>query len=711
MDKENEILDGSPRRLLTPKKQTCNTTTPLPQDSFTPHRPRSLQRAYKRMGQDLYNTPDADSNFDILKEDYGKLERLYADQLIKNSRIIQDQEKLEFELLEKDQTLLALASKFSELAKLNKKLSETLAHEKDNMLKEGNRAREVQMMLEAKISSLQRIVKENENIIEQLSGPVPPLDQFAAMEKEYTKLQRLHKVSETNYEYEMNAKSILIGQIETLGAENARLLRAFSELQEKYEELNEQCLHSIVNIDDIEDSDLDGDFRRDFREGIQDKVRGNILGGLDYDLPDGSSYPNVQRRCSDDSLVKDNSFTDSSDSGSETFRFTSLADELSSISRKANVSVETIDEQNEDDLLEALANLGSPGLNQNRFMFPSPKKSSQSPRILSASTPHHTKIVPLEIDCNLRSMKLNTSSNASPSKSSPETFFSHQKRHSRTMSTDIIPIQVEFEPSPFQRNSSNESVRMSPAMSQRSHASSVASRAALDRLPHSGSHSRVSSHGETNPPLDEARQEITKLKFELQSVKLQNEKLMSFIGFELQKMDPGSVTFTDAKWAKGTALPRLGQIEYSDAKLIHSSKQVLRNKRILRSVSVIQNVQRRRSLQGLRAKKSVSIIDAEGNHMDVSSLANSSFEDQSESPSEEESLPRTKLINSDELLAPISALRVTKRRPLRGNKPRCSSVGDYRRLNGIDYGQSPLAVLLRGIDISRVFLDFDLDVE
>ncbi|KAM9886599.1 hypothetical protein OXX79_014092, partial [Metschnikowia pulcherrima] len=83
---------------------------------------------------------------------------------------------------------------------------------------------------------------------------------------------------------------------------------------------------------------------------------------------------------------------------------------------------------------------------------------------------------------------------------------------------------------------------------------------------------------------DVTKQEITKLKFELQSLRLHNEKLLSYIGFELQKQKKNIKKLS----SKQNLRPKPSHpMEYSDAKLIERSKEMLiHKKRVLRSVSI-----------------------------------------------------------------------------------------------------------------------------
>lgn len=135
-------------------------------------------------------------------------------------------------------------------------------------------------------------------------------------------------------------------------------------------------------------------------------------------------------------------------------------------------------------------------------------------------------------------------------------YLSLKPHHLRYNSHDVLPVRVEFEPEVGARCSSwPEQELASVAEDDRD--------AAYMRL----------SGLETG-----TKQEIMKLKFELQSLRLHNEKLLSYIGFELQKQK---------KNIKKLLSKQNLRMEYLDAKLIQKLRDVLINKkRVLRLVLI-----------------------------------------------------------------------------------------------------------------------------
>lgn len=205
-------------------------------------------------------------------------------------------------------------------------------------------------------------------------------------------------------------------------------------------------------------------------------------------------------------------------------------------------------------------------------------------------------------------------------------------RHARYNSHDIIPIKVEFE---------QESIQESPdhrIMSYPEQGSSFAKineedqfhmetfiklNQAADRslinvssgLKLTSNRNSLSSRASSvYMDQDMTKQEIMKLKFELQSLKLHNEKLLSYIGFELQKQKKnirklksqnglrvnqnnhsksrslsGGIS-SPSRSSKPTTMSNSDsrkRYEYSDAKLIEQSKEeLIYKKRVLRSISI-----------------------------------------------------------------------------------------------------------------------------
>lgn len=171
-----------------------------------------------------------------------------------------------------------------------------------------------------------------------------------------------------------------------------------------------------------------------------------------------------------------------------------------------------------------------------------------------------------------------------------------KNHHSRMNSLDLIPIKVEFE-------LADEHPR-NPLSPDRNYLNSLDSVVEGEVVDNSRDLAFMKLNGFVEPNKrdsiltssskrsslltdfnilsgDITKQEITKLKFELQSLKLHNEKLLSYIGFELQKQKK------NIKKLSSKQRLRPSSVEYSDAKLIEKLKDMLiHKKRVLRLVSI-----------------------------------------------------------------------------------------------------------------------------
>lgn len=182
----------------------------------------------------------------------------------------------------------------------------------------------------------------------------------------------------------------------------------------------------------------------------------------------------------------------------------------------------------------------------------------------------------------------------SRSVSSSKRYLAPKANHSRYNSHDFMPIKVEFEQKePLHRSSSAPTRDLLNNLKEVDEDNPGADQdEALMKLQGLRSSKRdsllttSSKHSSMFTDLnilssDITKQEIMKLKFELQSLKLHNEKLLSYIGFELQKQKKNIKKLSSRSNLRG------GNIEYSDAKLIEKLRNMLiQKKRVLRSVSI-----------------------------------------------------------------------------------------------------------------------------
>lgn len=228
-----------------------------------------------------------------------------------------------------------------------------------------------------------------------------------------------------------------------------------------------------------------------------------------------------------------------------------------------------------------------PSLEHNpHFQFPpSPDPNAKKRQLLPAQLRSDTEFVlsPLKLANNNSSTYFDD--DLVTQLNQPTHRYSTSKpNHSRYNSHDILSIKVEFEPEGGQRVSSapvkDHGVIESIEEEELANVRGSAFRALTSS---STRNSLVSSRDSIILDHDMTKQEITKLKFELQSLRLHNEKLLSYIGFELQKQKKNIRKLSSKSSLRGLNK----RFEYSDAKLIEKSKDLLiHKKRVLRSVSV-----------------------------------------------------------------------------------------------------------------------------
>ncbi|CAI5759999.1 unnamed protein product [Candida verbasci] len=256
----------------------------------------------------------------------------------------------------------------------------------------------------------------------------------------------------------------------------------------------------------------------------------------------------------------------------------SAADFITEITHATNHTMnELTDEEDSFDLLDQ----SSPIKQTPNFQFPpSPDPESRDKR---QSLPTQLKRMSLvDNEFVLSPFKLTPTQEQEDkfnnSNSTIKRYSSSKPTHSRYNSHDIIPIKVEFEKENGKRSVSNKEDYRNETLF------------ALNGYEEDPDYSRnfsIETTGNSNRSSGiydkSTRQEITKLKFELQSLKLHNEKLLSYIGFELQKQKKNIKRLTK----KQSEISLGSKVEYSDAKLIANSKDMLINKkRVLRSVSI-----------------------------------------------------------------------------------------------------------------------------
>lgn len=407
---------------------------------------------------------------------------------------------------------------------------------------------------------IEEVQRRNHRLLAQLELRHDQLQRMSdELEERYEKLLKSHKVLESNFELEQNSKALLIDQIEFLTKERDFLLE--SSVLASRKSLGFKYLHGQNS--DIGESDLEAS---------------------DVEVYTGGS--NVGFESSHGSV-----------NGSQVLN--SLADDLEDVDASSPIK---------DTLLEASRN----------FQFPPVKMAATSsisppmpdPNVVATKRQSLPAQLKLSLDDGfvLSPLKLANITNGSyfdadDSVQTPmgSTLTSSKRNtHHRFNSHDILPIKVEFEQrdAPKRHTSVPEYYKRLMSVNENAIPEGGIDEAYL-KLNGYGDvlkrDSLVTSSSKRSSMLldsqmllagDNTKQEIMKLKFELQSLKLHNEKLLSYIGFELQKQKKNIKKLLSKQNLRGGIAPK-NDIEYSDAKLIEKLRNMLiHKKRVLRSVLI-----------------------------------------------------------------------------------------------------------------------------
>lgn len=523
------------------------------------------------------------------------LQKQHAEAVATLSSITTDYKYLEEEL----------TKKLNKVTELNQKLV-TCEKMLRNMEEDRRKARDLQerevAFYKGSLDELQRI-----NIRLSLKMEANKASAEACLQEAETKyltLLRSYKALQSNFELEQNLKALLVDQIEYLTKERDFLLQNTN----THDFLEPGSLRSdpidILNNSDFADS-LNSDFEAsDFESGSNSdgSIRGTELMMSFQDM-------------------KPVDFESSSPIKSATIKQADISKAFSADKKDQILSPGKSFEVSRDFKFPAPTETSS-------FAGPAPPSPEQSAKANKRqSLPAKLKTND-KTDLVLFPIKLASQANLSsfdelPSIGADST--THIKRHSastgrrvskpghsRYNSHDIFPIRVEFE--------GEQNAEL--ALSASAHPSELSS-IARSRNPIKDScdeaFMRLSGFGRV-PPRDSAtacsskrssvlskqssvwsdanilssditKQEITKLKFELQSLKLHNEKLLSYIGFELQKQKKNIKKLSSKQNLRGKGATK--GIEYSDAKLIERLRDMLiHKKRVLRSVSINPQISR-----------------------------------------------------------------------------------------------------------------------
>lgn len=480
------------------------------------------------------------------------LQKQYQELAAKLATISRDYSLLEEELSKKSSLVNELTLRVSGSEKIIRSLEEERHKNIDLHEKE---------LLYYK-ESVEELQRRNKRISHKLElGQVQSQAVSIEVEEKLAKLTKSYKVLQSNLELEQNSKALLIDQIEYLSKERDFLLENANASGLTGSNHDSYIHHELQNN---QESDSDG------------SVHGTRL--LDSLVEDIESH-----QLETSSPMKD-SFSDNSLDMSMNFQFPPPA--VPPINAPAEVippladpSLKTFKRQS---LPAKLRPLATPVEDEDAFVLSPLKLTNQSNSYFDHDT------------------SLPTPSSATTKKR----YSSSKPHHSRYNSHDIVAIKVEFEQPDHQLRSASSpdkeylrSLRTveedSGYVDERDEAfrklnGYTDSYSKRDSLPYSKRDSLITSSSKRSSLItdfnvlgnDVTKEEIMKLKFELQSLKLHNEKLLSYIGFELQKQKKNIKKLSSKQNLRGN-------IEYSDAKLIENlRKMLIQKKRVLRSVSI-----------------------------------------------------------------------------------------------------------------------------
>lgn len=583
-DIKDKTPSRSPRRSIKKMTSTNNMNNPQITNNNNMNTPKMTSN----------NTPSISSNtvHDNISQtkDYQNLDRQYNELILNNIALNNNFQQLEFELQSKECQIKDQMEKIANYEKILKHMESDYNKNKDLFTQELTYYKELISDQQVRIEKLNH---ENDLLSHQEYIPLhqPAETPQIPNDEKYNRLLKDYKVLQRNFEIEQNSKIVLIDQVEHLTKE--------SEMNKINQE---EIFHHLINDDHSTDDE------------VMNIGNSQMLSCLVDDLQ--------HEKLESSSPIKSSNYTtDESVEVSNNFQFPPATNSIST-----------------HNILDPL---------QQQQFPPSPDPQSKSkkrqslPLKLKSANP--TPIIE-EDNFVLSPLKLtNTSSSfldidtSTASKSHHKRYSLSKPTHSRYNSHDIVPIKVEFEPlqnirsisvpekdhnnydsfleqakfkpieeehepkaaddSPMDRNTSR-SVRNSAFFALNGeYNESPSNRNSLLTLNTNSSSKRSSlilepNNGGMN---DVTKQEIMKLKFELQSLKLHNEKLLSYIGFELQKQKK-NIKKLSSKQSLSNDIeapsPKRKQqrdrkMEYSDAKLIEKSREMLiHKKRVLRSVSI-----------------------------------------------------------------------------------------------------------------------------
>lgn len=619
-------LNSANSPISSPKKEPIRRRLDL--SSNSPSR-RDLHSASPSRKEPPSTSPGSSTTLNNLQKDYTKLERQHTDLLLKNKHQNREYTQLELELSTKDDQIQEQKEKLLNLEIFIKAIKEESLKHTELLNDEVSAYKELVEDLQMKVIKLTSEINifkrreseaqlENQNLHEN-----DDLHEILKISEKFNRLLKDFKVLQSNFELEKNSKLVLIDQIEFLTKENELLSTRNSGKNSEQDEEN-------IEDDFLDSSDSNISVIQNFTNTI------HTMNELTDD--------------DDDSILRlaistNNDPANSDDDDYNSNMLSYLADEL---------------QDNHSSPIKQVPDLDGSLDIPNNFQFPANKRNSILPTNFNVHPDLHP--FPPSPDPEIRENKrqsLPSQFKASPRFETDEFVLSPFKlanhssffdgdnvstvnrycnlkpNHSRYNSHDIVPIKVEFEAVdtsirsisvPEREHQKFDVINETPEPNERVANSKTRNAVrnsaffALNGYDNSASSNRNSVCTTTSskrssliydPPTEMSKQEIMKLKFELQSLKLHNEKLLSYIGFELQKQKKNIKKLSNKQSARTLkALTNVSkQIEYSDAKLIEKSKDMLiHKKRVLRSVSINPIVSKNYRNPIVKKRGSVSIL-------------------------------------------------------------------------------------------------------
>lgn len=524
---------------------------------------------------------DANNGMVTKDKESKRMERLYADLLIKHNNILIEFTQLEQEITIKNKTINDQLQQISDYEKFLHQMKFDFSKTKDMM------ERELVYYKETVEDYQLKFTKLNQELEYYKKLEFNELESYLNQDNDekYNKLLKDFKVLKSNFEVEQNSKIVLMDQIEFLSRENKELRESVNLMSG-----NEFNGSNVMSSSDQFDYN-------DYNYNLSNHNSNNsIIHDLTYNY--NTHTTNMQDEDEDEDEAEE--------PHQDNYKY------LSGIEAQAQSSpIKTGTEFQFETPRESMGQDRVPSLIQTQnFQFPpSPDPNSKNKRqSLPADLQPEFVLSPLKLAS--QDFDYNNSIANRPQSHKQNRYSMTRPAHSRYSSHDIVPIKVEFESSIDQRSTSVPSPKKfeeieehvnefeyendEPQIQERSQEEEIEStfkKLNGERNSYTSSSKRSSLLFENNNnglSNDMTKQEIMKLKFELQSLKLHNEKLLSYIGFEIQKQKKNIKKLSSRQNLRDAANRSSNRkIEYSDSKLIERSRELLiQKKRVLRSVSI-----------------------------------------------------------------------------------------------------------------------------